>query len=160
MAHSREHLTKPYAPKRSLSESRSNQAGSTSSFIEGNKLKTNDRSERPSISFYECSKPSVTKPRCPNCKPTANKDSANLSNISLHSCFSTPYQSTVLKLAVNVTWGTVRADTGASHSIDGETCISFYRERKSTFRRLYSLCSLIAAISLRWKLHNQCSYQA
>ncbi|GFS76123.1 hypothetical protein NPIL_367081 [Nephila pilipes] len=159
MAHSREHLTKPYAPKRSLSESRSNQAGSTSSFIEGNKLKINDRSERPSISFYGCSKPGVTNPRCPNCKPTANKDWANFNNISLHSCFSTPYQSTALKLAVNGTWGTVCADTAASHSIDGETCISFYRERESTFRRLDSLCPLMTAISLRWKPHNQCSYQ-
>ncbi|GFS32495.1 hypothetical protein NPIL_22791 [Nephila pilipes] len=50
-----------------------------------------------------------------------NKDSAYFSNISLHSYSSTPNQSTVLKLAVNGTWGTACADTGANNTIAGET---------------------------------------
>ncbi|GFS84867.1 hypothetical protein NPIL_648131 [Nephila pilipes] len=49
-------------------------------------MKTEDRLERPSVSCYGCRKPGVAKPRCPNRKPTGNKDSANLSNFSLHSC--------------------------------------------------------------------------
>ncbi|GFT64532.1 hypothetical protein NPIL_696911 [Nephila pilipes] len=75
------------------------------------------RIRRPSVTCYGCDKPDVTKPRCPNCKPTVKKDSANFSNISLHSCSSTLNQSTVLKLSVNGTWGTACADTGASHTI-------------------------------------------
>ncbi|GFT53047.1 hypothetical protein NPIL_26031 [Nephila pilipes] len=90
----------------------------------GDKLKTDDRSERPSVSCYGCGKPGVTNPRCSNCKSTANMDSGNLRNIILHSCSSTPNQSAELKLAANGTWGTACADTGASHTIAGETLYS------------------------------------
>ncbi|GFT82773.1 hypothetical protein NPIL_484921 [Nephila pilipes] len=47
--HSREFSSKPYAPKRSSLDNRfekTNQAGSTSSFSRGDKLKTADRSKR------------------------------------------------------------------------------------------------------------------
>ncbi|GFS93870.1 retrovirus-related Pol polyprotein from transposon opus [Nephila pilipes] len=101
-AYSREYPFKPYAPKRSSSDiifDKTNQAGSTSTFSRGDKLKTDNRSERLPVSCYGCDKPGVTKPRCPNCKSTTNKDPANFSNNSLHSCSSTPNQSAVLKLA-------------------------------------------------------------
>ncbi|GFS75710.1 hypothetical protein NPIL_67061 [Nephila pilipes] len=121
-AHSSEYPSKPYAPKRSSPDSRfdkTNQAGSTSSFSKGDKFKTDDRSERPSVSCYGCGKPGVMVPRCPNCKPTANKDSENISNNSLHSCASTPNRSAVLKLAVNGSMGIACADIEASHTIAG-----------------------------------------
>ncbi|GFT06145.1 hypothetical protein NPIL_117871 [Nephila pilipes] len=51
----------------------------------------------------------------------ANKDSANFSNISLHSYSSTPNQSVVLRGAVKGTWVTACSDSGASHSIARET---------------------------------------
>ncbi|GFU15447.1 hypothetical protein NPIL_556121 [Nephila pilipes] len=89
----REYPSKPYAPKRSSPDCRfkkTNQDGSTSLFSRGDKLKTDDRSERPSVSCYGCGKPGVTKPRCPNYKPTANKDSANLSNIICIHALPTP----------------------------------------------------------------------
>ncbi|GFT13905.1 hypothetical protein NPIL_460231 [Nephila pilipes] len=47
---SREYPSKSYAPKRSSPDSRfdkTNQASSTSTFSRGDKLKTDDRSERP-----------------------------------------------------------------------------------------------------------------
>ncbi|GFT83608.1 hypothetical protein NPIL_118851 [Nephila pilipes] len=65
-AHSREYPSKHYATKRSSPESRfdkTSQAGSTSSFSRDDKLKTDDRSERPSVTCYGCDKPGVTKPR-------------------------------------------------------------------------------------------------
>ncbi|GFS58698.1 hypothetical protein NPIL_186761 [Nephila pilipes] len=68
-ANSREYPSKPYTPKRSSSDSRfdkTNQTGSTSSFSRGDKLKTDYRSERLSVSCYGYDKPGVTKLRCPN----------------------------------------------------------------------------------------------
>ncbi|GFT39892.1 protein toll [Nephila pilipes] len=82
-----------------------------------------------------CSKPGVTKPRCPNCKPTTNKDSANFSNISLHSCCSTPNQSAVLKLAENGTWESACADTGASHTIAGEALYLLLQREGANFQK-------------------------
>ncbi|GFV57199.1 hypothetical protein TNCV_2558041 [Trichonephila clavipes] len=131
MSHLREYPSKSYNPKRSSLDSsfnRTNQAGSTS-FNKGDKLKTDDKSKKLSVSCYGCSKLGVTKPRCSNCKSTANKDPANFSNISLHSCSSTPNQIAVLKLAVNGTLGNVCANSGASHFIAGETlCLLLQRE--------------------------------
>ncbi|GFU45597.1 hypothetical protein NPIL_368231 [Nephila pilipes] len=132
-----------------------NQSSSTLSFSRGDKLKTDDRSERPSVSCNGCGKPGVTKPRSPNCKPTANKDSKKFSNISLHSCSSTPNQSVVLKLAVNGTWETACADIGASHTIAGETLYLLLQREGAIFQKLESLCHLQMALSL----YNQCSYQ-
>ncbi|GFT20177.1 retrovirus-related Pol polyprotein from transposon 17.6 [Nephila pilipes] len=136
--HSREYPSKPYAP-RSSPDSRFDEnqtsAGSTSFFRRRDKFETDDRSERPSVSCYGCSKPSVTEPRCPNCKPTANKGSANFSNISLHSCFSTPNQRAVLKLAVNGTWGTACTDTEASYSIAGETLYLLLQREGANFQK-------------------------
>ncbi|GFT67087.1 hypothetical protein NPIL_360621 [Nephila pilipes] len=88
MAYSREHHSKPYATKRSSPDSKFDktyQTGCTPSLNRGDKLKTDNRSERLSVSCYGCGMPDVTKPRCPNCKQTANKDTANFGNISLHS---------------------------------------------------------------------------
>ncbi|GFU10135.1 retrovirus-related Pol polyprotein from transposon 297 [Nephila pilipes] len=68
-AHSREYPSKPYTPKRSSPDSRldkTNQTGSPKSFNRGDKLKTDDRSERPLVSLYGCGKPGVTKPKCLN----------------------------------------------------------------------------------------------
>ncbi|GFR32122.1 transposon Ty3-G Gag-Pol polyprotein [Trichonephila clavata] len=135
---SKENSSKPYAPKRNSYDSRfdkTNQAGPTSSFNRGDKLKTDDRSDRPSVSCYGCGKPGVTKPRCPNCKPAVNKDSATFSNISLHSCSLTPNQSAVLKLAVNGIWGTACADSGASHSIAGETLYLLLQKEGANFQK-------------------------
>ncbi|GFR22768.1 transposon Ty3-G Gag-Pol polyprotein [Trichonephila clavata] len=139
---SKENSSKPYAPKRNSYDSRfdkTNQAGPTSSFNRGDKLKTDDRSDRPSVLLC-CGKPGVTKPRCPNCKPAVNKDSATFGNISLHSCSLTPNQSAVLKLAVNGIWGTACADSGASHSIAGETLYLLYKKKEPISKRLKSLC--------------------
>ncbi|GFT60054.1 hypothetical protein NPIL_110541 [Nephila pilipes] len=44
------------------------QAGSVSSFDRGDKLKTDDRSERPLLSCYGCCKSRITEPKCQNCK--------------------------------------------------------------------------------------------
>ncbi|GFS37311.1 uncharacterized protein NPIL_466251 [Nephila pilipes] len=107
--------SKPYAPKSNSPDSRfdkTNQANSTSLFSSG-----------------------VTKLRCPNCKPTANQDSANFSNISWHPCCSTPNPSVVLKLAVNCTWGTACAGTGASHSIAGETLYLLLQREGVNFQK-------------------------
>ncbi|GFT01334.1 retrovirus-related Pol polyprotein from transposon 297 [Nephila pilipes] len=144
-AYSREYPSEPYAPKRSLPDRRfdkTNQAGSTLSFSREDKLKTDDKSERPSLSCYGCGKPGVTKLRCPNCKPIANKDSANFSSISLHSCFSTPNQSAELKLAVNGTWGTACADSGVSHSIAGETQYLLLQREGANFQKTQLSMSL------------------
>ncbi|GFS42153.1 hypothetical protein NPIL_141841 [Nephila pilipes] len=144
-AHSSEYSSKPYAPKRSLPDSRfdkTNQAGSTSSFSRGAKLKIDNRSERPSVSCCGCGKSGVTKPRCPNCKPAVNNDSTNFSNISLHSCSSIPNQSVVLKLAVKSIWKTACADTGVSYSIAGETLYLLFQREGANFQktRLYVPC--------------------
>ncbi|GFQ85473.1 retrovirus-related Pol polyprotein from transposon opus [Trichonephila clavata] len=113
-----------------------------SSFNRGDKLKTDDRSDRPSVSCYGCGKPGVTKPRCPNCKPAVNKDSATFGNISLHSCSLTPNQSAVLKLAVNGIWGTACADSGASHSIAGETLYLLLQKEGANFQKTQITMSL------------------
>ncbi|GFQ64348.1 retrovirus-related Pol polyprotein from transposon opus [Trichonephila clavata] len=84
----------------------------------------------------------VTKPRCPNCKPAVNKDSATFSNISLHSCSLTPNQSAVLKLAVNGIWGTACADSGASHSIAGETLYLLLQKEGANFQKTQITMSL------------------
>ncbi|GFQ69212.1 neuroguidin [Trichonephila clavata] len=142
---SKENSSKPYAPKRNSYDSRfdkTNQAGPTSSFNRGDKLKTDDRSDRPSVSCYGCGKPGVTKPRCPNCKPAVNKDSATFGNISLHSCSLTPNQSAVLKLAVNGIWGTACADSGASHSIAGETLYLLLQKEGANFQKTQITMSL------------------
>ncbi|GFY53085.1 hypothetical protein TNIN_33791 [Trichonephila inaurata madagascariensis] len=120
-AHLREYRSKSYTPKRISLDDRFNPAGSTSFFNRNDKLKTDDKSERPPASCYDCDKLGVTKLRCPNCTPIANRNSANFGNIIWHSCFSTPNQISVLKLAVNGIGGTAYADIGASHSIAGKT---------------------------------------
>ncbi|GFR34010.1 retrovirus-related Pol polyprotein from transposon opus [Trichonephila clavata] len=84
----------------------------------------------------------VTKPRCPNCKPAVNKDSATFSNISLHSCSLTPNQSAVLKLAVNGIWGTACADSGASHSIACETLYLLLQKEGANFQKTQITMSL------------------
>ncbi|GFU06053.1 transposon Tf2-6 polyprotein, partial [Nephila pilipes] len=122
MDHSREYLLKE-------------KASSTFSFSRNDKLKTNDRSERPSVSCYGCGKPGVMKSRCPNCKPTPNSDSANFS-ISLHSCSLTPNQPAVLKLAVNGTWGTAWVNSGARNSNVGETLDLFSQREGANFQKI------------------------
>ncbi|GFS50614.1 transposon Ty3-G Gag-Pol polyprotein [Nephila pilipes] len=65
----------------------------------------------------------------------AYNDSVNFSNISLHSSSSTPNQSAMLKLAVNGTWGTACADTGASHIIAGETLYLLLQREGDNFQK-------------------------
>ncbi|GFT98017.1 hypothetical protein NPIL_21501 [Nephila pilipes] len=104
-----------------------------------------NRNPTPSVKKIAHSKEYLSKPytpkrsssdnRRPNCKPTANKDSANFSNISLHSCSSTPNQSAILKLAVNGTWGTACADNGASHTIAGESLYLLLQRDGANFQK-------------------------
>ncbi|GFS63212.1 retrovirus-related Pol polyprotein from transposon 297 [Nephila pilipes] len=108
----------------------------------GDKLKTDDRSERPSVSCYGCGKPSITKPRCQNCKKPANKDSANFSNISLHSYYSNPNQSVVLKLDVKSTWRTTCADSRASVTFVGEVSYLLLRRERVNFQKTRLFTSL------------------
>ncbi|GFY58540.1 hypothetical protein TNIN_179031 [Trichonephila inaurata madagascariensis] len=64
-AHLKDYPSKSYAPKRSSLDGRFNrftQAGSTSSFNRNNKLKTDEKSERPPISCYGCGKLVLRKP--------------------------------------------------------------------------------------------------
>ncbi|GFQ80691.1 transposon Ty3-G Gag-Pol polyprotein, partial [Trichonephila clavata] len=115
---SKENSSKPYAPKRNSYDSRfdkTNQAGPTSSFNRGDKLKTDDRSDRPSVSCYGCV-----------CIP----------------CSLTPNQSAVLKLAVNGIWGTACADSGASHSIAGETLYLLLQKEGANFQKTQITMSL------------------
>ncbi|GFS54322.1 retrovirus-related Pol polyprotein from transposon 17.6 [Trichonephila clavipes] len=122
---------------------RFNQAGSTSSFNRNDERKTDGKSELPPISCYGCGKLGDTKPRCPNCKSIANRDSANFGNISSYSCSSTPNQIAVMKLAVNGIWGTACADTGASHSIAGETLYLFLQREGVNFQKTRLSISLV-----------------
>ncbi|GFT46000.1 hypothetical protein NPIL_228841 [Nephila pilipes] len=69
----------------------------------------------------------------PNYKPTANKDSIIFISINLHSCSSTPNQSAVLNLAVNGTWGSACTNTGASHTIAGETLYLLLQREGANF---------------------------
>ncbi|GFW54217.1 glycerol-3-phosphate dehydrogenase, mitochondrial [Trichonephila clavipes] len=134
-----------YSPKRSSLDGRFNkfnQAGSTSSFNRGDKLKTDDKSERPPVSCYGCGKLDVTNPRCSNCKPIANRDSENFGNISLNSYSPTPNQIEVLKLAVNSIWGTACADSGANHSIAGETLHLLLQREGANFQKIQLSISL------------------
>ncbi|GFR30239.1 transposon Ty3-I Gag-Pol polyprotein [Trichonephila clavata] len=152
---SKENSSKPYAPKRNSYDSRfdkTNQAGPTSSFNRGDKLKTDDRSDRSSVSCYGCGKPGVTKPRCPNCKPAVNKDSVTFGNIQFaFTCSLTPNQSAVLKLAVNGIWGTACADSGASHSIAGETLYLLLQKEGANFQKTQITMSLADGHKPRWK---------
>ncbi|GFQ80398.1 transposon Ty3-I Gag-Pol polyprotein [Trichonephila clavata] len=98
---SKENSSKPYAPKRNSYDSRfdkTNQAGPTSSFNRGDKLKTDDRSDRPSVSCYGC--------------------------------------------AVNGIWGTACADSGASHSIAGETLYLLLQKEGANFQKTQITMSL------------------
>ncbi|GFT49084.1 hypothetical protein NPIL_421821 [Nephila pilipes] len=70
-AQSREYIFKPYSPERSSPNRKfhkTKQAGSTSSYSRDDKLKTDDRCERTSVSCYGCCKSRITKPRRQNCK--------------------------------------------------------------------------------------------
>ncbi|GFS36405.1 CCHC-type domain-containing protein [Nephila pilipes] len=130
-----------------------NQTGSTSSFSRGDKLITDNRLERSSVSCYGCGKPGVMKPRCPNCKPTANKDSVNFSDISLHSCSLTPDQSAVLKLTVNGTWGTACSDTGANHTIAAETLYLLLQRKGVNFQKTRLSISLADSQNSKVEVH-------
>ncbi|GFY64851.1 hypothetical protein TNIN_466071 [Trichonephila inaurata madagascariensis] len=135
-----------------------NQAGSTS-FNRADKLKTDDKSGRLSVSCYGCGKLSVTKPRCPNCKPIVNRDSANLGNIIMLSSSSTPNQIAVLRLAVNGIWKTTCGDSGASHSIAGEILYLLLQREGANFQNTEFSMSLADGHKSEVEVYtNQCSY--
>ncbi|GFX21884.1 retrovirus-related Pol polyprotein from transposon opus [Trichonephila clavipes] len=97
------------------------------------------------MSCYGYSKIGVTKPRCPNCKPIANRDLVNFGNISLHSCSSTLNQLAVLRLAVNRIWRTACANSGARHSIAGETLYCLLQREGVNFQKTQLSMSLADA---------------
>ncbi|GFS30076.1 hypothetical protein NPIL_213301 [Nephila pilipes] len=141
----KKYLFKPYFLKRSSSNRKFDKtglAGSISSFSRDDELKTDDRSERPSVSCYGCGKPSIMKPSCQNCKNPAYKDSANFSNISLHSCYSNPNQSVELKLDVKSTWRNACADSGASVTFVGEVSYLLLRRERVNFQKSRLFMSL------------------
>lgn len=89
--------------------------------------------ERPVISCYGCGRPGFIKAKCPTCSPTVRNETAEFKGIHLRSVSVEEPQSTLLRVKINGITGLVCADTGASHSIAGETLFHLLRERGVKF---------------------------
>ncbi|KAG8175162.1 hypothetical protein JTE90_007979 [Oedothorax gibbosus] len=90
--------------------------------------------ERPPIRCFGCNEPGVIRAKCPRCSPQGTNETARFGNIQLHSCTDESPQVAVLRARVNGIFGTVCADTGASHSIAGEQLYKLMQEGGADFK--------------------------
>jgi hypothetical protein len=91
--------------------------------------------ERP-ISCYGCGKPGFIKAKCPTCSPGVKVDSAQVSCLTFQTCTIQEPLAMLMKIKINGMLGLACADTGASHTVAGETLYNLLREQGVNFHKV------------------------
>ncbi|GFV04870.1 retrovirus-related Pol polyprotein from transposon opus [Trichonephila clavipes] len=88
---------------------------------------------RNSLSCYRCGKPGYIKSKCPDCNPSKG-DPAHFGILRINS-LSPSNRNAVLRISINKVSGTAFADSGASHSIAGETLYTILLQQEAAFEK-------------------------
>ncbi|GFW17403.1 transposon Ty3-I Gag-Pol polyprotein [Trichonephila clavipes] len=88
---------------------------------------------RNPLSCYGCGKPGYIKSKCPDCNPSKG-DPAHFGILRTNS-LSPSNINAVLGISINGVSGTTFADSGASHSIAGETLHTILLQQESAFEK-------------------------
>ncbi|GFU91961.1 uncharacterized protein TNCV_3765861 [Trichonephila clavipes] len=88
---------------------------------------------RTPLSCYGCGKPGYIKSKCPDCNPS--KGDPDHFGILLANSLSPSTRNAVLRISINRVPGTAFADSGASHSIAGETLYGILFQQGSAFEK-------------------------
>ncbi|GFX16470.1 transposon Ty3-G Gag-Pol polyprotein [Trichonephila clavipes] len=88
---------------------------------------------RTPLSCCDCGKPSYIKSKCPDCNPSKGNP-AHLGILQVDSLFPSN-RNAVLRISINGISGTAFADSGASHSIAGETLYSILLQQGEPFEK-------------------------
>ncbi|GFY67493.1 retrovirus-related Pol polyprotein from transposon opus [Trichonephila inaurata madagascariensis] len=88
---------------------------------------------RNPLSCYGCGKPGYIKSKCPDCNPSKG-DPAHFGILKINS-LSPSNRNAVLRISINGVLGTAFADSGASHSIAGETLYTILLQQGAAFEK-------------------------
>ncbi|GFY75279.1 uncharacterized protein TNIN_298861 [Trichonephila inaurata madagascariensis] len=88
---------------------------------------------RTPLSCYGCGKPGYIKSKCPDCNPSKG-DPAHFGILKVNS-LSPSNRNAVLRISINGVSGTAFADSGASHSIAGETLYTILLQQGAAFEK-------------------------
>ncbi|GFV55619.1 retrovirus-related Pol polyprotein from transposon 297 [Trichonephila clavipes] len=88
---------------------------------------------RNPLSCYGCGKPGYIKSKCPDCNPS-KVDTAHFGILRINS-LSPSNRNAVLRISINGVSGTAFADSGASHSIAGETLYTILLQQGAAFEK-------------------------
>ncbi|GFT39938.1 retrovirus-related Pol polyprotein from transposon opus [Trichonephila clavipes] len=88
---------------------------------------------RNPLSCYGCGKPGYIKSKCSDCNPSKG-DLAHFGVLRINS-LSPSNRNAVLKISINGLSGTAFADSGASHSIAGETLYTILLQQGAAFEK-------------------------
>ncbi|GFW79568.1 retrovirus-related Pol polyprotein from transposon 297 [Trichonephila clavipes] len=96
------------------------------------------------LSCYGCGKPGYIKSKCPDCNPLKG-DPAHFVILRINS-LSPSNRNAVLGISINRVSGTAFADSGASHSIAGETLYTILLQQGSAFEKTVISLSFVDGI--------------
>ncbi|GFX60279.1 retrovirus-related Pol polyprotein from transposon 297 [Trichonephila clavipes] len=85
------------------------------------------------LSCYRCGKPGYIKSKCPDCNPSKG-DPAHFGILRINS-LSPSNRNAVLKISINGVSGTAFEDSGANHSIAGETLYTILLQQGAAFEK-------------------------
>ncbi|GFX70722.1 retrovirus-related Pol polyprotein from transposon 17.6 [Trichonephila clavipes] len=88
---------------------------------------------RNPLSCYGCGKPGYIKSKCPDCNPSKG-DPAHFGFLRINS-LSPSNRNAVLRISINGVSGTAFVDSGASHSIAGETLYTILIRQGAAFEK-------------------------
>lgn len=109
--------------------------------------------DRPAVSCYGCGRPGFIKTKCPTCSPSSRKEAAEFRAIHLQTFSIDEPQSTLLRVKINGINGIVCADTGASHTIAGETLYHLLIERGVEFEKIRMNVTLADGLQKETEVH-------
>ncbi|GFW43451.1 retrovirus-related Pol polyprotein from transposon 297 [Trichonephila clavipes] len=110
---------------------------------------------RNPLSCYGCGKPGYIKSKCPECNPSKG-DPAHFGILRINS-LSPSNRNAVLKISINGVSGTAFADSGASHSIAGETLYTILLQQGAAFEK--TVISLSFADGIFTQKEVLCTFQ-
>ncbi|GFU14202.1 retrovirus-related Pol polyprotein from transposon opus [Trichonephila clavipes] len=88
---------------------------------------------RNPLSCFGCGKPGYIESKCPDCNPSKG-DPAHFGILRINS-LSPSNRNAVLRISINGVSGTEFADSGASHSISGETLYTILLQQGAAFEK-------------------------
>ncbi|GFT81021.1 retrovirus-related Pol polyprotein from transposon 297 [Trichonephila clavipes] len=110
---------------------------------------------RNPLSCYGCGKPCYIKSKCPDCNPSKG-DPAHFEILRINS-LSPSNRNAVLRISINGVSGTAFADSGANHSIAGETLYTILLQQGAAFEK--TVISLSFADGIVTQKEVLCTFQ-